>query len=54
MPCPVEIPSAFDSGVAGLAAVEIIVSAVIEELGPDARERMTALEDLRKSFRLGQ
>ena len=54
VPCPVEIPSAFDSGVAGLAAVEIIVSAVIEELGPDARERMAALEDLRKSFRLGQ
>ena len=54
VPCPVEIPSAFDSGVAGLATVEIIVSAVVEELGTNAKERMTALEDLRKSFRLGQ
>ncbi|PTW61348.1 RpiR family transcriptional regulator [Breoghania corrubedonensis] len=52
--CPVEIPSAFDSGVAGLATVEIIVSAVVEELGTDAKERMTTLEGLRKSFRLGQ
>ncbi len=32
----------------------MIVSAVVEELGPNAKERITALEDLRRTFSFGQ
>lgn len=53
LPCPVRIPSAFDSGVSGLAAVEIVIAAVIETLDESARKRITTLERLRKPFKLG-
>lgn len=53
IPCPVGIPSAFDSAVAGLAAVELIVAGVVERLGERARGRIETLEDLRKSINLG-
>ena len=51
--CPVSIPSAFDSGVAGLAVVEIITAAVIDALGPPSKGRIATLEALRKPFNLG-
>lgn len=51
--CPVSIPSAFDSGVTGLAVVEIITAALIDALGPRSKGRIGTLEALRKSFNLG-
>ena len=51
--CPVAIPSAFDSGVAGLAVVEMIVAGVVEALGDQAKDRIGGLETLRKTFNLG-
>ncbi len=51
--CPVSIPSAFDSGVTGLAVVEIITAAVIDALGPRSKGRIATLEALRKPFNLG-
>ncbi len=51
--CPVSIPSAFDSGVTGLAVVEIITAAVIDALGPGSKGRIATLEALRKPFNLG-
>ena len=51
--CPVSIPSAFDSGVTGLAMVEIITAAVIDALGPRSKARIARLEALRKPFNLG-
>ncbi len=53
VPCPVSIPSAFDSGVTGLAVVEIITAAVIDALGPQSKGRIATLEALRKPFKLG-
>jgi len=50
--CPVEVPTAFDSGVAGLAMVEVIVAMVVEELGSRSKARMERLERLRSPFRL--
>ena len=53
IPCPVVLPTAFDSGVGGLAIVELLVAGVVERLGAGARDRIAALEDLRKSTNLG-
>jgi DNA-binding MurR/RpiR family transcriptional regulator len=51
--CPVGIPSAFDSAVAGLAAVELVVAGVVDRLGPEARHRIETLETLRGAVNLG-
>ncbi len=51
--CPVEIPSAFDSGLTGLAMVEIITAAVVDALGARSKDRIATLETLRKPFNLG-
>lgn len=51
--CPVGIPSAFDSGVSGLAVVEMLVAGVVDKLGPAAKDRIAALERLRMSYNLG-
>lgn len=51
--CPVSVPSAFDSGVTGLAMVELITAGVVEVLGPRSKARITTLETLRKPFNLG-
>ena len=51
--CPVGTPSAFDSGVSGLAMVEAIVAGVVEKLKDSAKDRIAALERLRKSHNLG-
>ncbi|MCB8839466.1 MurR/RpiR family transcriptional regulator [Aurantimonas sp. VKM B-3413] len=51
--CPVGIPSAFDSGVSGLAIVEMLVAGVVEKLGETAKDRIAALETLRKTYNLG-
>ena len=53
VPCPVSIPSAFDSGVTGLAVAEIITAAVVDALDESARARISTLESLRKPFNLG-
>ena len=53
VPCPVGIPSAFDSGVTGLAVVEIITAGVVDALGAQSRDRIATLETLRKPFNLG-
>ena len=53
VPVPVSIPSAFDSGVTGLAVVEIIMAGVIDGLGGRSRDRITTLESLRKPFNPG-
>lgn len=53
LPCPVSIPSAFDSGVSGLAVAEILTAGVVEALGDQARDRISELEDLRRSIKLG-
>ena len=52
IPCPVSIPSAFDSGVTGLAAVEIIVAALLDALDDLPRDRIATLERLRRPFQL--
>ncbi|HVT50232.1 MAG TPA: MurR/RpiR family transcriptional regulator [Dongiaceae bacterium] len=51
--CPVSIPSAFDTGVPGLAMVEILTAGVIERLGGRAKDRIAGLETLRHNFKLG-
>lgn len=51
--CPVSIPSAFDSGVTGLAIVELITAGVVEALGPQSKARIATLETLRRPFKLG-
>ncbi len=51
--CPVEIPTAFDSGLTGLAMVEIITAAVVDGIGVPSKDRITTLETLRKPFVLG-
>ena len=53
LPCPVSIPSAFDSGVSGLAIAEILTAGVVEVLGDRARNRISGLENLRRSIKLG-
>lgn len=53
VPCPVSIPSAFDSGVTGLAMAEIITAGVVDALGVRSKDRITTLESLRKPFNLG-
>ena len=50
--CPVSIPSAFDSGVTGLAIVELMTAGVVEALGPRSKARIATLEALRKPFNL--
>ncbi len=52
VPCPVSIPSAFDSGVTGLAMVEIITAGVVDSLEDQARDRIETLESLRNPFKL--
>ncbi len=51
--CPVGISSAFDSGVTGLAIVEIITAGVVDAFGGPSRDRIATLETLRKPFNLG-
>ena len=53
LPCPVSVPSAFDTGVPGLAMVEIITAGVVEKLGARAKDRIAGLETLRHNFKLG-
>ncbi|MCF7701351.1 MurR/RpiR family transcriptional regulator [Loktanella sp. M215] len=53
VPCPVSIPSAFDSGVTGLAMAEIITAGVVDALGARSKDRIATLENLRKPFNLG-
>lgn len=53
IPCPVTVPSAFDSAVTGLAVVEIITASVVARLGERAKDRIATLETLRKPFNLG-
>ncbi len=50
---PVRIPSAFDSGLGGLALVEMIVACMVEEMGGAAKDRHAALEGLRARYGLG-
>jgi DNA-binding MurR/RpiR family transcriptional regulator len=50
--CPVEVPTAFDSAVAGLAIVEVLIAGTVDRLGQVAKRRIETLEDLRKPFRL--
>lgn len=50
VPCPVSIPSAFDSGIGGLAVAELVTAGVVERLGTRSRDRMTRLERLRAPF----
>lgn len=51
--CPVSIPSAFDSGVTGLAMVELMTAGVVEALGARSKGRIATLEALRKPFNIG-
>ncbi|PMR77415.1 MurR/RpiR family transcriptional regulator [Billgrantia endophytica] len=44
---PVEVPSAFDSGVAGLAMTEALVAGVVDRLGSRGKRRIERLEKLR-------
>lgn len=53
IPCPVSIPSTFDSGVTGLAMVEMLIAGVGEALGDKTGERISKLEHLRRSINLG-
>jgi DNA-binding MurR/RpiR family transcriptional regulator len=50
--CPVEVPTAFDSAVGGLAMAEVIVAGAVERLGEDAKQRIETLEALRRPFHL--
>jgi DNA-binding MurR/RpiR family transcriptional regulator len=50
--CPVEVPTAFDSAVGGLAMVEVIVAGTVERLGENAKRRIETLEALRRPFHL--
>ena len=47
---PVETASAYDSGAAGLAIVEVLVASLVERMGDDARARMRLLEDTRATL----
>jgi DNA-binding MurR/RpiR family transcriptional regulator len=50
--CPVEMPTAFDSAVGGLAMAEVVVAGAVERLGGRARKRIETLETLRRPFHL--
>jgi len=50
--CPVEMPTAFDSAVGGLAMAEVVVAGAVERLGERAKKRIEALETLRRPFHL--
>jgi len=50
--CPVEVPTAFDSAVSGLAMVEVMVAGAVERLGEHAKRRIETLEALRRPFHL--
>jgi DNA-binding MurR/RpiR family transcriptional regulator len=50
--CPVEVPTAFDSAVGGLAMAEVLIASVVERLGEGAKRRIETLENLRKPFHL--
>jgi len=50
--CPVEVPTAFDSAVGGLAMVEVMVAGAVERLGDNAKRRIEMLEALRRPFHL--
>jgi DNA-binding MurR/RpiR family transcriptional regulator len=50
--CPVEVPTAFDSAVGGLAMAEVIVAGAVERLGERAKRRIETLEVLRRPFHL--
>lgn len=50
--CPVEVPTAFDSSVGGLAMAEVIVAGAVERLGEHAKRRIETLEALRRPFHL--
>lgn len=50
--CPVEVPTAFDSAVGGLAMVEVLIASVVERLGDSAKRRIETLENLRQPFHL--
>jgi DNA-binding MurR/RpiR family transcriptional regulator len=50
--CPVEVPTAFDSAVGGLAMAEVIIAGVVERLGQGAKRRIETLENLRRPFHL--
>jgi DNA-binding MurR/RpiR family transcriptional regulator len=50
--CPVEVPTAFDSAVGGLAMVEVLIAGAVERLGEGAKRRIEALETLRRPFHL--
>lgn len=47
---PVETTSAYDSGAAGLAIVEVVVASLVERMGEDARKRMRRLESTRATL----
>lgn len=48
--CPVEVPTAFDSGVGGLAMIELFVAGIVERLGRAGKTRIGTLEALRRQF----
>lgn len=50
--CPVEMPTAFDSAIGGLAMAEVVVAGAVERLGERARKRIETLEKLRRPFHL--
>lgn len=45
--CPVTVPTAFDSGLVGLAVAEALVAGMVERLGERGRARIAALDDIR-------
>lgn len=52
--CRVAGPSAFDTSVAGMAVVEVLISALMERLGEGARRRIEAVEANRVGFAWGE
>jgi DNA-binding MurR/RpiR family transcriptional regulator len=52
--CRVAGPSAFDTSVAGMAVVEVMISALMERLGDGARKRIEAVEANRVGFAWGE
>lgn len=50
--CPVEVPTAFDSAVGGLAMAEVVIAGAVERLGARAKKRIETLETLRRPFHL--
>lgn len=45
--CPVTVPTAFDSGLVGLAVAEAMVAGMVERMGDRGRARMADLEGIR-------